>query len=653
MRLTASESARIGHGRVVPTAGLWHVHLRCSGVAAGVAALALLASGCVRGAAGAESGSDAAVSEPAVVRSNILRVDYAGSESCRACHRSLYADWLGSPMRQMTRLPATARIRAPFDGRAWKFKNDEARFEQQAGARFLQTRSRRFGDHLYRVTRVIGGRTREDFAGVEVTGMQPDARIIGDAHDEVILPASYFFETGSFRLKGYSVMVRERPGLKAGAVWNQSCVLCHNTAPTFVALWGALLGRGAPAYQGELVDTLLPEGRRWRLQVTDANALRAAVADEVQHLGGTSDLSSDLPASLRQGIMEMSRRFGAEHLLEIGIGCEACHGGCREHVQQPRVSTSYQPRSPFLRVQPAPGQDSITRAESINRTCARCHQVLFSRYPFTWEGGFRHAGSPGGSSTNSGEARDMLLGGCSRALACTDCHDPHRDDDPDDLAALATPAGNATCTKCHPAYLGREALRSHSHHDPDAAGGVCINCHMPRKNLALTYTLGRYHRIGSPTERARVQGDRPLECALCHARKSAEELVSVMERWWGKHYDRQVLQALYGDLQQPPLLSTLARGKPHEQAVAIISLREQKVSEALPLVAQQIAHRLPLVRYQARKAINAFVGKDCGIDLDRSTRDIIAATEKCVPQAAPITPGVPVREAPASTHDDD
>jgi hypothetical protein len=59
------------------------------------------------------------------------------------------------------------------------------------------------------------------------------------------------------------------------------------------------------------------------------------------------------------------------------------------------------------------------------------------------------------------------------------------------------------------------------------------------------------------------------------------------------------------------------------------------------------------VRYQARKAINAFVGKDCGIDLDRRTRDIIAATEKCVPQAAPITPGVPVREAPASTHDDD
>jgi hypothetical protein len=629
------------------------LHYRLFGAVTGMAALAWWGFCGVGGAAGDDSGAKGAASEPAVVHSNILRADYAGSESCRACHKSLYDDWLGSPMRQMTRLPATARMRAPFDGRIWKFKDDQARFEMQAGTRFVRVQSRRFGDHLYRVTRVIGGRTREDFAGVEVTSKQPGARIIGDPHNEGILPVSYFFETASFRLKGYSVMVRERPGLKAGAVWNQSCVLCHNTAPTFLSLWGALFGKGAPAYQGELVDALLPEGRRWGLLVTDLKALRAAVVDEVNRLGGAGDAPADTPALLRQGIVTMNQRFGAEHLLEIGIGCEACHGGCREHVQQPRVSTLYEPRSSFLRVQSAPGRGPITRAEAINRTCARCHQVLFSRYPFTWEGGLRHGGAPGGSSTNSGEARDMLLGGCSQALDCTACHDPHRDDDPEDLAALSIPAGNATCTKCHPAYVGPAALRAHSHHDPDKAGGVCINCHMPRKNLALTYTLGRYHRIGSPTERARVQGDRPLECALCHADKSAEELVSAMEGWWGKRYDRRVLQGLYGDLQQSPLLSTLARGKPHEQAVAIISLREQNVREALPLVARQIAHPLPLVRYQARKAINALVGRDCGIDLDRSVPEIIAVTEKCIPQAAPITPGAPVREAPASTRDDD
>ena len=36
---------------------------------------------------------------------------------------------------------------------------------------------------------------------------------------ELLLPLSYIFETSSFRLKGYSVLVGERPGLRAGGVW--------------------------------------------------------------------------------------------------------------------------------------------------------------------------------------------------------------------------------------------------------------------------------------------------------------------------------------------------------------------------------------------------------------------------------------------------
>ena len=65
----------------------------------------------------------------------------------------------------------------------------------------------------------------------------------------------------------------------------------------------------------------------------------------------------------------------------------------------------FAPKSPFLRARPAGGGE-VTRAEWINRACARCHQVLFSRYPFTWEGRSRRGGEAGGSSITSGEARD-------------------------------------------------------------------------------------------------------------------------------------------------------------------------------------------------------------------------------------------------------
>src|SRR5207253_4748546 len=210
-----------------------------------------------------------------------------------------------------------------------------------------------------------------------------------------------------------------------------------------------------------------------------------------------------------------------------------------------RVHPDFAPRSAFLQARPDGGGE-ITRAEQVNRVCARCHQVLFSRYPFTWEGEMRRGGRPGGSSITSGEARDFLLGGCARGMSCTTCHDPHAEDRPQKLARLATPEGNGVCTTCHADYQGAEALRRHAHHDPAGAGGSCIACHMARKNMGLGYALTRYHRIGSPTDKARVEHDRPLDCALCHADRSVGTLVADMERLWGKGYARAALRGRYG-----------------------------------------------------------------------------------------------------------
>ena len=167
--------------------------------AAGIAWLAMAGVGCSHRAAKLDPDLLPESQGARITHSNILRADYAGSESCRPCHQSLYTDWLGSPMRQMTRRPTTGQIRAPFDGRTWNFKGDQASFEQHGEVHFMRTHTQASGDHLYRITRVIGGRTREDFAGLEVGGTQPDEPVIGDAHNEAILPVSYFFETTSFR----------------------------------------------------------------------------------------------------------------------------------------------------------------------------------------------------------------------------------------------------------------------------------------------------------------------------------------------------------------------------------------------------------------------------------------------------------------------
>jgi predicted CXXCH cytochrome family protein len=599
---------------------------------AGALGLILTPAGCgaAHPAAGpAISGGGAmAVGAPSRVRSNILRADYAGSERCAGCHADIAATWRGAPMHLMTRVPETAQIRAPFDGASFHFKDDTAHLSEKDGARFVELTSPSAGDHLFRVTRVIGGRYREDFAGVEVGATDPDR--------ELILPLSYVFETKSFRLKGYSVLVTERPGLRAGGVWNQTCVFCHNTTPYFDSTWGALYGRGAPGYQGEMVDRLLPPERRFRVEVASDGepALRAAIDAEVRAVGGTPAAGADRQSTLKQGIHELRAHFAARHFVEVGIGCEACHGGSRAHADDPRLLPDFAPRSAFLDLQPSPSRE-VTRAEQVNRVCARCHQVLFSRYPFTWEGGARRADDPGGSSITSGEGRDFLLGGCARQLSCITCHDPHGEDRRADLDRLATVAGNTVCVRCHTQYSAPAALAAHAHHDPAGAGGSCVGCHMPRKNMGLGYALTRYHRIGRPDDPARVEHDRPIECALCHADKTVGDLASTMERWWGRKYDRAALVALYGSLAARPLQATLERGKAHEQAVALATLGGAHASDAVPAVARQLVNPFPLVRYYAARALAALRGQGCQVDLDRPTAEIAAAVRACVPAAFP------------------
>jgi hypothetical protein len=157
---------------------------------------------------------------------------------------------------------------------------------------------------------------------------------------------------------------------------------------------------------------------------------------------------------------------------------------------------------------------------------------------------------------------------------------------------------------------------------------------MPKKNMGLAYKLTRYHRIGSPDDRARVEGDRPLECALCHVDKSVESLVTTMEHWWGKKYDRKKLVALYGRLEAKPLAATLAYGKPHEQATAAAVLGERGGPGAAPLIATALTNAYPLVRYFARRALEQASGRPVPIDVEQDPATIDAAEKRWFAEAA-------------------
>lgn len=564
---------------------------------------------------------------PPFVVSNMLRADYAGSAACKECHHEEYDKFVAAPMHNMTRVPSESAPSAPWSGE-FKFKDDDVKFETRNGARLMTIESRAFGTRTFRVTRVIGGHYREDFAGVELGR---------ETKDERILPATWLIGSRTWRYKGYSVMSPERPGLRPGGVWNKSCIFCHNTVPYFDDVLGALADPKLGPYQGEVVDALLPVERRARWDITDENALERAVAGELRVLGGRATPHAGAGELLRN----VRARFDGSHLLEVGIGCESCHGGSVEHVKHNATRPSYEPRAPFLRVSvPVPPRGEA-RAVAVNRVCARCHQVLFTRYAWTWEGQSRNGPSPGGSNINSGEARDFLLGGCASSLACSDCHDPHAHNRAH--AAELEARADGICLRCHATLAGAEAQRAHTHHDPAGAGGRCLACHMPRKNMSLDNKLGRYHRIASPTETAKVEGDRPLECALCHGDMKVEALVATMEKWWQKSYDRRKLRALYGDdlERADPLVETLARGKPHEQAVAMALLGARGDKAVAPLVAAQLTHPIPILRYYAVAALEALLGAPAPLDVHANNEAIVAAAAKWLGTSVASRPSAP------------
>lgn len=203
------------------------------------------------------------------------------------------------------------------------------------------SRHARVASHTYRVTKVIGGHHREDFAGVEI-GTR-------DSLTENILPVSYLLGSGKFRYKGL------RQSLEAEI--------------RFL--------KGLPAKPGTPVKRLL-----------------------VDAIDATRE------------------RFGEAQLVEMGIGCESCHGGSRQHAMNPLLRTVLEPISPFLRLD-RPQLDSGTlHSQQVIRACARCHQVLFSGYPWTWEGAKRNDSLPGGAHINSAEATRQAPRESRISLSC-------------------------------------------------------------------------------------------------------------------------------------------------------------------------------------------------------------------------------------------
>ena len=93
-------------------------------------------------------------------------------------------------------------------------------------------------------------------------------------------------------------------------------------------------------------------------------------------------LSRD-PAARRE--LEATRRpVPADELVTLGISCESCHFGGREHAVEER-EIRFVPTSPMMTIRhPASGEPAESDRHDpfvINSICAQCHNATLDFYP--------------------------------------------------------------------------------------------------------------------------------------------------------------------------------------------------------------------------------------------------------------------------------
>ena len=243
---------------------------------------------------------------------------------------------------------------------------------------------------------------------------------------------------------------------------------------------------------------------------------------------------------------------------EINVGCEACHGPGRLHVETARAGVP----SPLLdlsasghwersdssalvaRLLQQEGEDSSRRTQV--ETCAPCHArraPLDDGYaigaPFM--DFYRPSLLAEGLYYPDGQIRDeVFVWGsfqqskmAAAGVVCSDCHEPH--------SGGMRLHGNAVCTQCHDA-AHFDAV-SHHRHAPETEAAACVTCHMP----ARTYMViddRRDHSFRVPRPDLSEAIGTPNACTACHSDQDATWAAKAIDTW--RDDDRSWRRAHFG-----------------------------------------------------------------------------------------------------------
>jgi predicted CXXCH cytochrome family protein len=491
--------------------------------------------------------------------SNIHPSDYTGPATCRQCHPAQYQSWSGHAHRWMNAQAGEDTIRGDFSGASIKYRSGTAAFEKRDGGYWM--RLERDGvRRVYKITQTIGSRNYQYYVGRLAVG--PESATHHFYHKDHLLPFGYWLDRkewvpvvhiGPERPDGERADPFQPPdGGVYYAEYAASCNYCHTTFPL-----GDLFAR-RPHQMGQHAPLKL----HWAVDGYLKGTHPAEYEETARIMSGA--------ANSRSVRNPMAAWEASEYAVTLGVSCEACHLGAKEHVRSGgAVKPRFFPSSPHLWVEASAPPNPGRTHDNVNWACGRCHT------------GSRPTFAAGMSTWNSVEYTDAMKGSCYSQLRCIDCHDPHTTIGPKWTAPPER--GDAVCLKCHQKFQEPAPRAAHTHHEPGSAGDRCLNCHMPRINEGLSDVV-RTHMIYSPTRADMLYANQPNACNLCHTDRPIDWTLTQLGGWYGKTYDGGKIAANYPHRSEPAAIGWLKSPNESVRLVAANALTRAKDTKALPLL---------------------------------------------------------------------
>ncbi|MCA0873325.1 hypothetical protein LCL97_21040 [Seohaeicola saemankumensis] len=271
--------------------------------------------------------------------------------------------------------------------------------------------------------------------------------------------------------------------------------------------------------------------------------------------------------------------------VEIGVGCEACHGPAASHVTWAEQGGDDADMGLSVALGAGNTRDDI-------EICAACHsrrESLGQGLPLpgtSFDDAFTLALLRPGLYHADGQILDEVYVYGSflqsrmynRGVGCMDCHDPH--------GAELKAEGNAVCTQCHspagnPRFqtLGTGDYDSPAHHRhiEGSAGSQCKNCHMAERTY-MGIDARSDHSFRVPRPDLAAETGAPDTCTNCHSDKASDWAAGVLEEWFpnssrrGAHFGQTFAKARQNPAAVATELEAIARDPEQPSVVRATAL---------------------------------------------------------------------------------